>query len=65
MKTVYDLTREELNELKEAYLIQIAEDEELSYGELCESERIPDDIIINHYAEIIFSSDDFFCNQNA
>ena len=62
MKTVYDLSRDEMDELKEAYVEQLATDG-ISWGELSESHEIPDDIIFNHYAGIIFSDDDFLCNQ--
>ena len=62
MKTVYDLSRDELDELKEAYAVQLDEDG-ISYGELLESHEIPDDVIFTHYAEISFVDDDFFCNQ--
>lgn len=61
MKTVYDLSRDELDELKEAYAVQLATDG-ISYGELLESHEMPDDIIFNHYAGIMFSDDDFLCN---
>ena len=63
MRTVCDLTRKELDELKETYLFQIKEEEGLSYNEICESTNISDNIIFNHYADITFSPDDFFCNQ--
>lgn len=61
-KTVYDLTQEELNELKEAYALQLNVDGILD-GELLESRDIPYDIIFDHYAGIQFVDDDFFCNQ--
>lgn len=62
-KTVYDLTPEELDELKEAYAVQLQEDSGISYGELVEAHNIPDDVIFHHYADIQFTDDDFFCNQ--
>lgn len=63
MKTVYELSREELDELKEAYIIQLNEDGGTSYGELLAAHEMPDDIILEHYAGIGFVDDDFFCNQ--
>lgn len=62
MKTVNDLSVDELSELKQAYAMQLSDDD-LSYGELADAENIPDDIIIEHYSGITFSDDDFFCNQ--
>ena len=61
-RTVRDLSRDELNELKEAYDTQLKNDG-ISYGELAESHEIPDDIIFNHYEGVIFTKNDFFCNQ--
>lgn len=61
-RTVRDLSRDEINELKEAYATQLKNDG-ISYGELAESHEIPDDIIFNHYEGVIFTEDDFFCNQ--
>lgn len=62
MKTVNELSADELSELKQAYAVQLSDDD-LSYGELADAENIPDDIIIDHYSGIMFSDDDFFCNQ--
>lgn len=62
--TVKELNREQLNELKQNYATQLAEykGDEISYGELVESENIPDEVIFNHYDGISFTSEDFFCN---
>lgn len=66
--TVRELNKKQLNELKEAYVTQLAdcgEDEDvigISYAELADAAEIPDEIIFNHYNGIIFTNDDFFCS---
>lgn len=61
--TVYDLNREQLNELKQSYSVQLEDcGDGNSYYELIKAEDIPDEIIFNHYDGIIFSDDDFFCS---
>lgn len=60
--TVYELTREQLDELKTAYADQLQEDG-ISWGELAASQEIPDDIILEHYAGIEFVPDDFSCSS--
>ena len=61
--TVRELSRDQLNELKQVYAAQLTETgEEISYGELVETTEIPDDVIFNHYDGILFTDDDFFCN---
>lgn len=64
LMTVRDLNREQLNELKQNYAVQLVETEgeEISYGELADVTEIPDEVIFNHYDGIIFADDDFFCN---
>lgn len=60
MKTVYDLSREELDELKAAHYDQLQYTDEPNEF-LCYDE-IPDDIIFHHYEGISFVDEDFFCN---
>ena len=61
--TVRELSRDQLNELKQTYASQLAETgEEINYGELVEAIEIPDDVIFNHYDGILFTDDDFFCS---
>ena len=62
--TVYDLNREQLNELKEIYATQLAETDQevIGYEGLASATEIPDELIFNHYKGIIFSDDDFFCS---
>lgn len=60
-KTVYDLTQEELNELKAAYFFADDIDDEI-LGDISSLEDIPNDFILNYYNGISFTDDDFFCN---
>jgi len=66
--TVYDLSREQLNELKQTYATQLSDcgdDEEvlgISYEELADAEELSDEVIFNHYDGMVFTNDDFFCN---
>lgn len=62
MKTVKELTRAELNELKANYLTNLKEDESPSYQDYINAENIPDEIIFEEYAGITFVKEDFFCN---
>lgn len=61
-RTVYELTDEEIAELKSNYyfeLVDSGEDVELGIDG---SDEIPDDLIYEHYDGISFVEDDFFCN---
>jgi len=60
-KNVHDLSRDELDELKASYYDQLQYTDDANTF-LCYDE-IPDDVIFNHYSEISFIDDDFFCNQ--
>lgn len=59
-KTVYDLSPDQMEELKESYAIQL-ENDGISWGELAAASEIPDEIILEHYNGITFTDDDFFC----
>ena len=59
-RSVEELTREELNELKQNYVAETRDDP--SYGELADSTEISDEVIFEHYAGIVFGPEDFFCN---
>lgn len=66
---VTELNRDQLIELKQSYLDVLNESDEheevvgVSYNELANADEIvPDDVIFNYYADIIFSEDDFFCS---
>ena len=70
---VRDLSREQLVELKQNYMTELVNEgtfaevmnreyDEPSYGDLAEAdELISDDFIFEHYADISFVPDDFFC----
>lgn len=73
MKTVYDLSRDELNELKDSYFYQLLDnDDEVLFPvkngnkkdieNINCPEEIPDSVIFEHYDGISFVDDDFFCN---
>lgn len=62
-KTVYDLTLDELSELKTAYFYNPENDDTIP-DYICFPEAIPNDIIYNNYDGIIFTTDDFFCNTH-
>ena len=67
MKTVTDLSREELIELKQDYLIQLANTGEIddpSWAELADADKIvPDEVIIDYWDGVIFTEDDFICDM--
>ena len=58
---VEDLTREQFEELREAYFYQLFDSGENEEMGIEYPEDIPDDIIDDHYSGIEFSEDDFFC----
>lgn len=56
--TVYDLTAEQLKQVKEAFFDQ-DETQDILPEEITKPEQIPDEIILEHYSEMIFNSEDF------
>ncbi len=76
-RDVTELTRDELKELKENYLIMLAEDgtfaevvgrdyDDASWGDLADADEIvPDDVIFENYRHCTFVEEDFFCNKMA
>lgn len=60
---VQDLSRPQLNELKESYAQQLKQDD-ISWGELSEAHEIPDEIIFEHYDGVTFTHDDFFWRED-
>lgn len=66
--TVYELSRDQLVELKQSYLEEYLDhwadkDETISYGDLMDAdELIPDETIFELYEDTIFTDDDFFCS---
>lgn len=59
---VRDLTREQIQELKEAYFWQ-EETQDVLGDDITSPEQIPDDIIFYYYEGISFTDDDFFCTM--
>lgn len=62
MKTVHELTQEELQELRETYFYQLLDTDPETLGFITEASDIPIEAIFEHYGGIGFSTDDFFCN---
>ena len=60
MYNVRDLTKEQLQELKEAYFWQ-EETQEILGDDITSPEEIPDDVIFHHYEDVVFVDDDFLC----
>lgn len=64
--TVYDLSPEQMLELKQAYLTQMfdeTEERSPSWDELARADEIVDDqLIFDAYANTVFSNDDFVCS---
>lgn len=75
--TVYELSREQLIELKQNYMFLLANEgmfgevvfndpkwDEPDYDDLVRADLlIPDNVIFEHYAGTIFSEDDFSCGK--
>ena len=62
MKTVYDLTENELVELRDNYFNQLLDTDPEVLGDITEAEQIAFEGIKNHYSEVYFVEEDFFCN---
>ena len=69
---VTELSREQLIELKQTYLMELEDCGEhenvigTSWNELANAdELIPDDIVFDKYTGIIFTDDDFWCSMTA
>ena len=62
MKTVYELNKDEFEELRCSYFEQLKESEPDILEDIQSCEQIPDDVINEHYSGITFVDDDFFCN---
>lgn len=63
--TVRELNRDQLNELKEAFVTMEAEnnEESVGYGDLIEAhDRISDEEVFEYFDGTIFSNDDFLCS---
>jgi hypothetical protein len=63
MRTVDELTQDELEELRESYFYQLEDtDNEVLGDNITSAEMIPMENIIAHYEGISFTEEDFFCN---
>ena len=62
-RTVHELNEDELNELKDAYFDQLQYTEDADTFE--SADDIPNEIIFDHYEDIGFVKEDFFCNTNS
>lgn len=58
--SVYELNRDQLNQLKQDMVFEAIESP--SYGEIADAENIPDKAVYEHYAGIDFSEEDFWCS---
>lgn len=65
MKSVHELTQDELNELRSRWYAQHEDDgslEEIMDREVEDEEDIPMDIVVAYYEDTDFVEEDFFCN---
>lgn len=62
MYNVRDLTKEQLQELKEAYFWQ-EETQDILGDDITSPDEIPDDVIFQHYEGVDFVNDDFICTM--
>ena len=74
--TVHELSRDQLIELKQYYLEQLADEgtfaeildvdyNEPSYSDLANADEIvPDCVILKNYEDVCFVNDDSFCTAN-
>ena len=68
MRSVNELTQDELEELRESYFDQLLsteceEDDKDVFESYSYPEEIPMEKIKSHYAGVIFTDEDFWCNQ--
>ena len=65
MRSVHDLTQDELEELRERFFYKMQDDgsmEEVMGGVIYDEEDIPMDLVKIHYEGYSFVEEDFFCN---
>lgn len=62
MRTVNELTQDELEELRWNYFYQLLDGDEEVLGDIDEPSKIPLENIIAHYEGIYFVEEDFSCN---
>jgi len=59
MKTVHELSQNELEELRESYFDQLQMEGEETFESV---EQLPIENVIAHYEDTFFVEEDFFCN---
>lgn len=64
MRTVYELNKKEIDELKQSLYFQFMDDGDDIVDAINGWEDIPTSIVENHYDSVMFVNDDFFCNIN-
>lgn len=65
MKSIHELTQDELEELRSRWYSQHEDDgslEEIMGREVEDEEAIPMDIVVAYYEGTYFVEEDFFCN---
>jgi len=65
MKTVHELSQEELKELRSRWYHQHLDDgslDEVMDKEIESEEEIPMDVVTSYYEDTFFVEEDFFCN---
>lgn len=62
MRTVHELTENELEELRDTYFAQLQETDEEILGDYTEAEQIPMSNVKQHYEDFMFVEEDFLCN---
>ena len=60
MYNVQDLTKEQLQELKDSYFWQ-EETQDILGDDITSPDEIPDDVIFQYYEDVVFVDDDFIC----
>ena len=63
MKSVHELNRNELEELRDSYYYQLLDTDEEVLGDIENPQGIPMDNVIAHYEGTYFVEEDFFCNE--
>ena len=62
MKTVHKLNKDELEELRGNYFVQLQETDSDVLDNIVSADEIPINDVIAHYDGISFVEEDFFCN---
>jgi hypothetical protein len=62
MKSVHELSIDELEELRDSYYYQLLDTDEEVLGDIVFPDEIPMENVIAHYEGTYFVEEDFFCN---